>query len=230
SYSVELIEYLKSEIITKHSVIADIGCGTGKFTKQLLEIGNKVYGVEPNHNMLDTAKCELEKFNNFIPVNGSSSATVLIENSIDIITVAQAFHWFDVKEFYRECKRILKPNGYIILIWNTRDLSDTLNKDSYKIFEKYCPEFKGFSGGMTEDDIRIKDFFNNRYKKLCFENPIVYTKETFIKRCLSASYSLTVNDNRFMEYIEELDKLFEKYSVSGTLIMKNYTIAYIGTL
>ncbi|MBQ5325177.1 MAG: hypothetical protein J6J58_06995, partial [Oscillospiraceae bacterium] len=77
---------------------------------------------------------------------------------------------------------------------------------------------------------RIKDFFNNRYKKLCFENPIVYTKETFIKRCLSASYSLTVNDNRFMEYIEELDKLFEKYSVSGTLIMKNYTIAYIGTL
>lgn len=229
-YSVEFIEYLKSEIITKHSVIADIGCGTGKFTKQLLETGNKVYGVEPNRKMLTLAVNELEKFDGFIPINGSSSATSLMENSVDVITAAQAFHWFDVKEFYLECKRILKPGGFVILIWNTRDLSDQINQDSYKIFKKYCPEFKGFSGGITEDDIRIKVFFNNRYKKMYFENPIVYTKETFIKRCLSASYSLTANDDKFIEYIEELDKLFDKQSVSDTITMKNYTVAYIGTL
>lgn len=122
-----------------NSSIADIGSGTGKFSKYLLDKGSTVYCVEPNEDMRKAAENELGDYSNFISVNGTSDATALKDNAVDFITAAQAFHWFDAEKFKAECKRILKPEGLIVLVWNTRDMSSEFNIKSYEIYRKYCP-------------------------------------------------------------------------------------------
>lgn len=154
--------------------------------------------------------------------------TGLDNNSVNFVTVAQAFHWFDADKFKAECKRILKPDGKVILVWNTRDMSSDFNIESYEVYRKYCPDFKGYHGGMKDDDRRIFEFFNNSYEKVVFENPIEFTKDKFITRSLSASYSLKSGDDNFDNYIKDLQAVFDKFSDNDIVTMKNNTTAYIG--
>lgn len=228
SYAQELIECLYQKYgFTERSVIADIGSGTGKLAKQLLDRGSSVFGVEPNRDMRNIAEKELCGYENFISVDGTAGATNLDPESVDFITVAQAFHWFDVNEFKSECKRILRKNGKIVLIWNTRDMVCGVNRDSYDIFTRYCPNFKGFGGGIKKDDARIVEFFNGIYEREIFKNPLYFDREKFISRSLSGSYSLKKGDVRFEEYLEELNQLFDKYAENDILKMGNDTVAYI---
>lgn len=163
-YANEFWEKLYSKYgFSQNSVIADIGAGTGKFAQQLLARGSIVYCVEPNDDMRNVAIEKLEKYENFCAIKGTAAETMLNDNSIDYITVAQAFHWFDVSEFKKECKRILRRNGLVFLIWNMRDMSNVVNQRSYEVYLKYCPAFKGFGGGIKKDDVRIKEFFDDNY-------------------------------------------------------------------
>lgn len=229
TYAKELIEYLYAPIgMTEESVIADIGSGTGKFAKQLLEKGSRVFCVEPNDDMRNTAIKELQDFAKFTAVAGTASDTMLADEAADFVTTAQAFHWFDVEVFQKECKRILKPNGKAILIWNMRDMDAEINQKSYAIYKAFCPRFKGFGGGIEKDDARIKAFFQKEYERVVFDNPLFYDKEKFVKRSLSGSYSLKEGDEGYREYIEALENLFDVYAVKGILKMPNQTVAYIG--
>lgn len=216
--------------VSTNSVIADIGSGTGKFAKQLVEKGSFVYCVEPNGDMRNQAEIELKKYNNCQCVDGDASHTTLKDETVDFITTAQAFHWFDVEAFKEECKRIIKPNGQIFLIWNMRDMDSELIQKSYKIYKKYCPEFKGFGGGIQRDDLRIKQFFNNSYKRLVYDNPLYYDKDKFVKRSLLGSYSLRENDVNYEKYVRDLEALFDEYVDKGTIVMPNKTVVYVGSV
>lgn len=229
SYPKELIaELYKSYGFSDSSVIADIGSGTGKLSKQLLDMGSTVYAVEPNDDMRSVAESELSKYSNFISVKGNAEDTSLQDKSVDFITVAQAFHWFDVNKFRIECDRIKKDNSKVVLIWNSRDMSFDFNKESYEIYLKYCPRFKGFHGGMKTDDMRLSEFFNGKYEHITFDNPLEFTKDLFISRSLSGSYSLQSGDEYFNDYIKALGNLFDKYATDGLAKMNNITDAYIG--
>lgn len=231
TYAKEVIEYLYDKGgITEDAVIADIGSGTGKFARKLLEKGSTVFCVEPNDDMRNMAINELQDFAHFTAVAGTASATTLPDASVDFITTAQAFHWFDVEEFEKECKRILKPNGKVVLIWNMRDMDAGLNRESHAIYKNFCPRFKGFGGGIAKDDERIKKFFSGKYERLVFDNPLFYDKATFVRRSLSGSYSLKEDDAQYQEYILALESLFGQYAIDGVLKMPNKTVAYIGKL
>lgn len=230
-YATDFIDSLYMQYgFDEHSIIADIGAGTGKFSKQLLDRGSTVYCVEPNEDMRNCAIKELEKYNKFHIINGTATDTKIGDNSVDFITTAQAFHWFDTLLFKKECKRIIHENGIIFLIWNMRDMSSDINQKSFEIFSKYCPKFKGFGGGIEQDDIRIKQFFDNKYEYIEFDNPISYDINKFISRSVSGSYSLKNGDADYDRYIEALQKLYEQYAEKDMLIMPNKTIAYIGQL
>src|ERR1700744_3698098 len=124
-YPEEVVAYLEKECnLPAGALIADVGSGTGIFTALLLNHGYKVYAVEPNADMQQSAKQQLGGNGNFIPVEGTAEATTLQERSIDLVVCAQAFHWFDAGKTGVEFKRILKANGYVALIWNNR-LADT---------------------------------------------------------------------------------------------------------
>ena len=228
-YAKELIDCLYNEYgMSSAKVVADIGSGTGKFARLLLERKSEVYCVEPNDEMRMAAENELSMFSNIHSIKGDAENTTLEENFVDFITTAQAFHWFDVRKFRQECIRILKDNGKAVLIWNIRDESDPLNQDLYSVFSKYCPDFKGFGGGIVKDDPRIKVFFNNRYDYISFDNPLYYDREKFIARNLSGSYSLKEGDIGFDNYLKEIINTFDKYSDNGIVSIPNRSVAYIG--
>lgn len=230
AYSNQLVDLLYDKYgFSLDKTIADIGSGTGKFAKQLLEKGSTVICVEPDDDMRQVGQKELSQYSKCQFVSGDASDTKVNSCSVDFVTAAQAFHWFDVSKFSDEYKRILKQNGKVVLIWNVRDINDKLNVESQDVYKKYCLRFKGFGGGIKEDDERISKFFNGNYEFVEFANPLVFDKEKFIQRSLSSSYSLKNGDPNYDEYIHELEKLFDKYAENGMLEMKNKTVAYIGS-
>lgn len=230
-YAAEFIDCLFDKYgFSASSVIADIGSGTGKFAKQLLDKECKVICVEPNTDMRFAAEKDLCKYPNFKSVEGSAENTILPDNSVDYITAAQAFHWFNTKKFKAECSRIIKPKGQAFLVWNTRNNDALINQELYRVYSEYCPDFKGFSGGTKPHDNRIKEFFDNKYEYITFDNPLYYDREKFINRSLSGSYSLKKGDYNFSLYIEEISKIFDKFEVDGIVKIENNTVAYVGTV
>lgn len=221
-------ELYKKYGFSDKSVIADVGSGTGKFAKQIIERGSFVYCVEPNEDMRNQAIQDLREYCNYTPIDGDAANTNLQDNSVDFVTSAQAFHWFDVVLFKQECRRILKPNGKVFLIWNMRDMDSKLNQDCYETYKKYCPKFNGFSGGVQQNDEKIKSFFSHAYEMVEYDNPLSYNKDTFLKRSLSGSYSLKVQDTNYREFTKNLGLIFDEYANEGFITMPNKTVVYIG--
>ena len=98
------------------------------------------------------------------------------------------------------------------------------------MYSRYCPEFHGFSGGIEKDDKRIREFFNDRYEYISFDNPLYYDREKFIARSLSGSYSLKEGDKDYKEYMAVIIDLFNKYSENGIVTIANKSVAYIGSV
>ena len=232
-YSEELLKMLYEDHgLAKAKAVADIGSGTGIFTGQMILRGSTVYAVEPNDDMRRVAEEELGGSSYFHSVKGDASDTNLPDHSVNAVTAAQAFHWFDVEAFRKECSRILTKDGKVFLIWNVRDMEDPLNVELYRLYKRYCPEFKGFAGGlrMEEDDPRIRRFFRDQYMTVCHEHPLTLDRERFIARSLSGSYSLKEGDQNYDAYMAELLKIYERYEKNGHVVLSNQAVAYIGTV
>ncbi|MDF2934930.1 MAG: Methyltransferase type 11 [Paenibacillaceae bacterium] len=210
------------------SVVADIGAGTGIFSKVLLSLGCRVYGVEPNADMRAVAVRDLADNPRFTPVAGTAEETILPSGSVDAVTVAQAFHWFDPEAFGQECRRILRPGGQVVLVWNSRIHDRDSVRENEAILREYCPEFTGFSGGIEYLDDRIAGFFHQEFTVETFSNDLTFDKTGFIERNLSGSYSLKPGDPRYQEYISALEELFDRHAKDGVYSQPNETMAYWG--
>lgn len=152
SYAQEFLDWL-GELYAppERYTAADIGSGTGKLSAQLLAAGFRVCGVEPNPDMRGAAEALLGGDPRFSSSNGTDHDTGLPDRSVDMVAAAQAFHWFDGPAFARECRRILRPGGRAVLVWNVRG-SAPVNQALAQVFREHCPSFHGFTGGMGEDD------------------------------------------------------------------------------
>ena len=231
AYAEALIDALYRDCgFSAQSVIADIGAGTGKLAEQLLRRGSTVYAVEPGVDMRRTATEKLGRYPRFHAVDGTAEATTLPDHAVDLVTAAQAFHWFDPLAFERECRRILRPGGRICLIWNMRQMEDPLNREAFAIYTAYCPRFHGFNGGILPDDPRIVRFFDGQYQTLSFDHPLCYQKPQFLSRSLSGSYSLQQGDPQFEPYYRALSELFDRHAAGGRLTLANRTVCYLGRL
>ncbi len=225
-YADSLFAYFKETLhIPEGSVFADIGAGTGIFSEQLLQNGYCVYAVEPNFDMRKKAEEKLSANKDFFPVNGTDASTTLPAHSVDHITAAQAFHWFDQAAFKKECARILKPSGRILLVYNSRDLTAECNKALAALCSRYCPTFEGFSKGTGDEKCRA--FFENRCKVFYADNSQVYDRTGYTQRVLSSSYALREGDAGYSEFLNALQTLFDTYATDGVLTVPMQTVAYI---
>jgi ubiquinone/menaquinone biosynthesis C-methylase UbiE len=100
-----------------HTVL-DLGAGTGKLTRALVARDLEVIAVEPLDEMRATLERSLPSVR---ALKGTAESIPLPDQSVDVITVAQAWHWVDVERATAEAARVLKPNGTLSLIWNRRD-------------------------------------------------------------------------------------------------------------
>ena len=120
-YPPELAGWMRDVLGTSEGKrVADVGAGTGKFTKLLTQTGATVIAVEPVEQMRDAFATALPGVQ---VVPGSAQALPLEDASLDVIACAQAFHWFATTQVLDEFARALKPGGSLVLVWNVRDES-----------------------------------------------------------------------------------------------------------
>lgn len=226
-YAAALFEYFRNTLrIPAGSVFADVGSGTGIFTEQLLHCGYRVFAVEPNADMRKQAEGKLSQNKNFVSVSGSDADMKLPDHSVDYITAAQAFHWFDAEAFRRECRRVLRPSGKVILVYNSRDESTACTKALAALRRNFTPEFHGFSNGISDEACRA--FFAGSCDIFRADNTQVYDRQGYLNRVLSSSYSLKESDVRYAEYLNEINGIFERFSADGRISVPTETVAYIG--
>ena len=235
TYPKELIDHLYSQVgFSQESIIADIGSGTGIFSRLLIERGSFVYCVEPNEDMRQTAEKDLSVFENFASVNAPAENTGLKDKSVDFVTAAQAAHWFDTQMFKSECRRILKPGGKVAFIWNIRDFDSEIVsfiKKEYDVREKYFLDRKGLGdrSGPTKD--YMLDFFADKIREeKIFRNDLQYDKEGFIGMNLSSSSAPKKEQHleKYHGFVCELGRLFDEYSINGILNYPHFTQSHIG--
>lgn len=217
-YPPEVLELFKNEMgLTKASVMADIGSGTGLSTRPFLENGNTVYGVEPNAAMRAAAAEYLNEFPNFVNHDGTAENTNLADGSVDFVIAAQAFHWFDPEKTATEFQRILRPGGYIALFWNERQLDTT---EFLREYEKLLLKFANDYEKVRHENIdqqKLGAFFQSEYERASFPNEQVFDYEGLRGRLLSSSYMPAEDSASYPLLEKELKALFAKHSEHGKI-------------
>src|SRR5688572_17452800 len=99
-------------------VVLELGAGTGKLTRQLVDQGHAVFATEPDEAMLALLRERVPEVSAKVATAEDIPAN---DRSVDVVVVAQAFHWFDHEAALAEIARVLKPGGHLALVWNSRD-------------------------------------------------------------------------------------------------------------
>ena len=216
--------------LREDSIIADIGAGTGISAKIFLENGNRVFGVEPNRAMREAAEIFLKDFPRFQAIDGTAENTTLAKSSIDFVIAAQAFHWFDRENARKEFKRILKPEGFVALMWNERQLDSTRFLRDY---EKFLIEFGTDYETVRHENITketLRDFFQTDFDEAVFQNKQTADFDGLKGRMLSSSYMPSADDPRFSEMIKNLESLFATHAESGKIDILYDTKIFYGQI
>lgn len=234
SYSENFIKCLKEQLkFSSNSICADIGAGTGKLTEILLNNFNTVYAIEPNTQMLEKCKNNLSNYSNVIFKNDSAELIHVRDNSFDFITVAQAFHLFNSKTVCKEFKRILKPNGKVIIVYNMKNHNSKLFLENEMVLKKYCPSYNRNTHATKFTPDYFKDIYtpeSYNCKIYTFDNTEYINCNTFINRTLSASYSITKEHPNYNSYINELENVFINNAKNNKVKMDLSTVIYYGIL
>jgi len=228
-YPTKIIEYLNEYNFSKHSIVADVGSGTGKLTEIFLKNGNNVYAVEPNVKMRDMADSLLGKYKNYISINGTAENTTLENNCIDFIVVGQAFHWFDAIKALSEFKRILKNNGVLVLIWNDRKTDTDFSIEYENILNKYSKNYKESTHRNISDEA-IEKYFVKDFKKYMIENNQKFNFTELLGRFSSSSYTPKQGTDEYKDSYNSLEKIFNKYKADNKIVFDYDTKIYIGRI
>ena len=209
---------------------ADIGAGTGIFCRQLLEAGYDVHAVEPNRAMRDEAVALCRGHRGFHVAEGTGENTGLPEAAVDLITVAQAFHWLDRAGASKEFQRIGKRGCITAVIWNTRKFESTPFMQAYKrILDDMCPAYKDLSTHWSNLEDNVVSFLDqDGCRRDCFPNTQMIDLETLIGNLASTSYAPKIDEPGYEELIGATTMLFEKSSVDGRIAFVLDTILFTG--
>jgi SAM-dependent methyltransferase len=231
-YPVGILDVLRDECgLAPESVVIDVGSGTGLLTQLFLENGNVVYGVEPNAAMREAGEQFLEKYRHFSSVAATAEATTLPDASADFIVAGQAFHWFDAKLVRAEFLRLLKPHGWVAIIWNERKKDATaLQRDYEKLLQNHSADYKQVASRYPERG-RMEEFFGKEaLKHKTFENEQRFDFAGLRGRLLSSSYSPPAGDPKHEPMLAELRRLFDAHQQNGWVRFEYETHIYYGRL
>lgn len=229
-YARAALDFLNEQGVNETARIADIGAGTGIFSKQLAENGATVFAVEPNEDMRKAAEIYLKDTPNARCVDGSAENTALPDRSVDFVSAAQAFHWFDKEAFRKECDRISVPGGKIVLIWNVEVFGGEFFRDYGEILKRLINEDTPQADEKDPYDFffRQADAFLTRFERVEFDNTLYMDEDTFLYKSLSSSAAPKKNDSLYEIFAQELKKLFVQYQENGKLTYPHKTVLYIG--
>lgn len=217
--------------LSSRDVIADVGSGTGKLSRLFLDHGNRVIGVEPNAEMRRAAERLLGDRPEFLSVNGRAEATTLEDGSVDLIAVAQAFHWFDPAWARREFTRILRPGGRIAVIWNARLPSASAFMTGYEAFlREHGTDYEQVGPHSIDEGTRVALFGPDKGRLVVLDHHQSLDYEGLKGRVASASYMPGRGDAGYAELTRALRALFKAHQHRGRVRFEYDTRVYCGTV
>ncbi len=233
SYPPQVVELLVERCgLADGSVVADVGCGTGIFADLLLRHGPggvRVFGVEPNDAMRAAAARLLAGDERFSAVDASAEQTTLDDHSVDLITVAQAFHWFDADLFRAEAARISRRDAHVALIWNARRTDSTpFLVDYERLLLTHGTDYATVRHQGVDHDRRSLAFDGGGYESATFDNEQVLDWDGFRGRVLSSSYTPAEGTPQRAAMLDALRALFDRHAEGGRVTIAYDTNVFFG--
>jgi SAM-dependent methyltransferase len=227
-YPPELLVWLRDTIgFTSEWHVADVGSGTGIFSRLLVENGNRVDAVEPNDAMRAEAEAALGARSNFTGVDGTAEATTLADRAYDLVTAAQAFHWFDVAAARREFCRILKPGGWALVVFNSRRDGASPFMQAYDdLLRSHAVDYERVDHRLVYDS-GLRDFFGE-YREWRWNFSVFHDCEGVLGLSASSSYAPAPDHPRHDEFYRALRSLFDAHARGGQVEMLYETEAFLG--
>ncbi len=224
-YPAEMLDYLRAGCgLTPATVVVDVGSGTGKLTRLFLENGNTVYGVEPNADMRQAAELALAGFPGFHSVAAPAEATTLPANLAGLVVVGQAFHWFHAPAA-AEFTRILKPGGWVALVWNERDVAVPFHHAYEQMLKKYALEYRAVDHKQV-GQAQLQALFGAVVTTQLFAYTQEFDFEGLKGRLLSSSYAPLAGHPHHEPMLQELRRIFEAHQRDGKVSFIYQTKVY----
>jgi SAM-dependent methyltransferase len=231
-YPPALLAWVHGELgVARTAQVADIGAGTGISTRMFLQAGHPVLAVEPNAAMREAATALLGDQPGFTAIDGSAEATTLPAASVDLISAAQAFHWFDMDAVRREWARVLRRGGLALVYWNSRLLDGTPFLHEYEqLLLDYGTDYSAVAE-RYHDDATMQRWFGAGLRGTAqFPNVQQLDYDGLRGRLLSSSYAPLAGHPRHAPMLDALRALFERHQVDGRVDVHYRTRAFAGTL
>jgi SAM-dependent methyltransferase len=225
---VELQEHCR---LAQNSIVADIGSGTGFLAELFLQNGNQVFAVEPNHEMRAAGRQLLGKYAGYHDVAGRAEATLLEDCSIDFIVSGQAFHWFDRPAARAEFLRILKPAGWVMIVWNERETHLTPFMAAYeRLIQRHAPEY-----ALVDHREAYRSHLADIYGRQQYRSKTLSYRQQFDYagvrgRLLSSSYTPEKGHPNHAPMLAELLEIFQSHELNGFVTFEYLTHMYYGLL
>jgi SAM-dependent methyltransferase len=231
-YPAALLHFMIQETqLTPKSVIADLGSGTGLLAKLFLDHGNSVYGIEPNREMREAGEEYLKDATKFVSMGTRAEATGLPEKSVDFILAGQAFHWFDPLPTSHEFRRILRTDGWCVVVWNERLAEASPFMAGYTELVAQYQQDRAFSTeNRRRDQNALSILFAGDFHFKAFPNDQTLDRKQFISRIESSSYMPAAGTEFHPEMVKAAGQLFDKYEVDGVVVIEHETQAFYGRL
>lgn len=211
--------------------VADVGAGTGISSRMLLDAGCSVVAVEPNAAMRDAATAWLNDSPRFRAVDGRADATGLADASVDMVTAAQAFHWFDPAAAKREFARVLRPRGVVAIWWNSRRLDGTPFLDGYEaLLQEFGTDYSDVAERYADDATMRAWFGEGLLGEARFEHSQRVDFNGLRGRLMSSSYAPRVGDARHEPMLAALRDLFERCHQDGRVDIDYDTRVFAGRM
>lgn len=208
--------------------VFDTGAGTGLFTQLLLNYFDHVTLVEPNDDMRFNAINNLpsERINSISATAENFEAT---PHSVDLITAAQAFHWFDRDAVKAHWRTVLKSTGYVALVWNERTESTSFAQE-FTAFLHRLANFDPNNKPPTESsDEEILRFFSKATIETApHSTPL--TEQELINLAVSRSYFPAPSHSEFEQLKQEVRTIFDRHAADKIVQLPYLCKLFIGQI
>ncbi len=231
-YPPEAMALLRSECgLDPGCIIADIGSGSGLFTRPLLEMGYHVYAVEPNPAMRAAAEGLLAHYLAFHSVDGRAECTGLPDHSVDVVTCAQSFHWFDPLLAHAEFSRILKPGGHVFLVWHERlgEASPFMRAFEAMLMD-YGTEYEQVDFRRVALPMLHSFFGHKQIRERSFPNARFYNWEGLRGRLLSTPFTPEPGHPDCPPMLRRLRQIFQCHERQGEVLFQCETRVFFAPL
>lgn len=210
---------------------ADVGAGTGLLTELVLATGCDVIAIEPNDEMRAAADQSLGDRPGYRSIRGTAEATGLDDGSVDAVTIAQAFHWFDLDVTRVELARILRPAGWVAIVYNDRSADTDPFMAAYEqLLETYGEDYARSTYRGRQIPERIDAFFGGQFDLHTFDNAQSLDEAGLIGRMFSSSYTPSKDHPGYAAAREGAERLFAAHAKGGQVTLRYETRVFVGRL